>query len=39
VGDLQVNLVDEKKRHRQSHAIALAIRPELNGSARATERF
>jgi len=30
VGDLQVNLVDKKERHRQSHAIALAIRPELN---------
>lgn len=30
VGDLQVNLVDKKDRHRQSHAIALAIRPELS---------
>ncbi|SEI94186.1 efflux RND transporter permease subunit [Frateuria terrea] len=29
VGDLQVNLVDKSLRHRQSHAIALAIRPTL----------
>ena len=29
VGDLQVNLVDKADRHRQSHAIVLAIRPEL----------
>ncbi|HET6805509.1 MAG TPA: efflux RND transporter permease subunit [Frateuria sp.] len=29
VGDLQVNLVDKSLRHRQSHAIALAIRPAL----------
>ncbi len=29
VGDLQVNLVDQSKRHRQSHAIATAVRPTL----------
>ncbi|MGN6093658.1 MAG: efflux RND transporter permease subunit, partial [Luteibacter jiangsuensis] len=29
VGDLQVNLVAKADRHRQSHAIVLAIRPEL----------
>ncbi len=29
VGDLQVNLVDKHERSRQSHAIALAIRPAL----------
>jgi multidrug efflux pump subunit AcrB len=29
VGDLQVNLVDKSLRERQSHAIALAIRPAL----------
>ncbi|NID16343.1 efflux RND transporter permease subunit [Luteibacter yeojuensis] len=29
VGDLQVNLVGKERRDRQSHAIALAIRPEL----------
>jgi multidrug efflux pump subunit AcrB len=29
VGDLQVNLVDKNRRHRQSHDIALAIRPLL----------
>jgi multidrug efflux pump subunit AcrB len=28
-GDLQVNLVDRKHRHRQSHDIALAVRPQL----------
>jgi multidrug efflux pump subunit AcrB len=28
-GDLQVNLVDRKHRHRQSHEIALAVRPQL----------
>src|SRR6185312_4432279 len=29
VGDLQVNLVDKHERSRQSHAIALAVRPAL----------
>jgi len=29
VGDLQVNLVDKHERKRQSHAIALAVRPRL----------
>ena len=29
VGDLQVNLVDKHERKRQSHAIALAVRPQL----------
>jgi multidrug efflux pump subunit AcrB len=29
VGDLQVNLVDKHERDRQSHQIALALRPEL----------
>ena len=29
VGDLQVNLVDKHQRDRQSHAIALAVRPAL----------
>ncbi|MEZ5461997.1 efflux RND transporter permease subunit [Dokdonella sp.] len=29
VGDLQVNLVDKHERDRQSHAIALAVRPQL----------
>ncbi|MDZ4730457.1 MAG: efflux RND transporter permease subunit [Xanthomonadales bacterium] len=29
VGDLQVNLVDKHQRNRQSHAIALAVRPQL----------
>lgn len=29
VGDLQVNLVDKHHRNRQSHAIALAVRPQL----------
>ena len=29
VGDLQVNLVDKSQRSRQSHAIALAVRPTL----------
>ena len=29
VGDLQVNLVDKEDRSRQSHAIALAVRPTL----------
>ncbi|MEO5810870.1 MAG: efflux RND transporter permease subunit, partial [Rhodanobacter sp.] len=29
VGDLQINLVDKHLRHRQSHAIALALRPQL----------
>ncbi len=29
VGDLQVNLVDKHHRDRQSHAIALAVRPQL----------
>ncbi|MGN6320146.1 MAG: efflux RND transporter permease subunit [Dyella sp.] len=29
VGDLQVNLVDKSQRNRQSHAIALAVRPTL----------
>ena len=28
-GDLQVNLVDRRRRHRKSHEIALAIRPAL----------
>jgi len=28
-GDLQVNLVDRTRRHRQSHEIALAVRPAL----------
>ncbi len=30
VGDLQVNLVDKHERSRQSHAIALAVRPQLS---------
>ncbi|HET9032204.1 MAG TPA: efflux RND transporter permease subunit [Dokdonella sp.] len=30
VGDLQVNLVDKHERDRQSHAIALAVRPQLS---------
>ena len=29
VGDLQVNLIDKSERHRQSHAIARAVRPML----------
>lgn len=29
VGDIQVNLVDQSKRRRQSHAIAASVRPEL----------
>ncbi len=29
VGDLQVNLIDKHARHRQSHAIAVALRPQL----------
>jgi len=29
IGDLQVNLLDAHARHRQSHAIALAVRPVL----------
>ncbi|MGH8090882.1 MAG: efflux RND transporter permease subunit, partial [Rudaea sp.] len=28
-GDLQVNLVDKHERHRKSHEVALAVRPEL----------
>jgi multidrug efflux pump subunit AcrB len=34
VGDLQVNLVDKHDRKRQSHAIALAVRPALQKIAR-----
>ncbi len=30
VGDLQVNLVDKHERHRQSHEIARALRPQLD---------
>ncbi|CAM2193748.1 Efflux RND transporter permease subunit [Paraburkholderia kururiensis] len=29
VGDIQVNLVEQSKRHRQSHAIATSVRPAL----------
>jgi len=35
VGDLQVNLVDKHERHRQSHAIALAVRPQLTAIGKA----
>ena len=34
VGDLQVNLVDKHERKRQSHAIALAVRPALQKIAK-----
>ncbi|HXZ49473.1 MAG TPA: efflux RND transporter permease subunit [Usitatibacter sp.] len=33
-GDLQVNLVDKAKRHRQSHEIAQAVRPDLEAIGR-----
>ena len=29
VGDIQVNLVDKSRRHEQSHAIAMRVRPQL----------
>jgi multidrug efflux pump subunit AcrB len=34
VGDLQINLVDKHHRDRQSHAIALAMRPKLDAVGR-----
>jgi multidrug efflux pump subunit AcrB len=34
LGDLQVNLVDRRQRHRQSHDIAVALRPELDAIGR-----
>jgi multidrug efflux pump subunit AcrB len=34
VGDLQINLVDKHHRDRQSHAIALAMRPQLDAVGR-----
>jgi multidrug efflux pump subunit AcrB len=34
VGDLQINLVDKHDRKRQSHDIALALRPTLQAAAR-----
>ncbi|MGN6528245.1 MAG: efflux RND transporter permease subunit [Burkholderiaceae bacterium] len=34
VGDLQVNLVDKSRRHEQSHAIAMRLRPGLQAIAR-----
>ncbi|TAL53296.1 efflux RND transporter permease subunit [Pandoraea sp.] len=34
VGDIQANLVDQSMRHRQSHAIATAVRPALTAIAR-----
>lgn len=34
LGDLQVNLVDKHHRHRKSHEIALAVRPELQAIAK-----
>jgi multidrug efflux pump subunit AcrB len=34
VGDLQINLVDKHDRNRQSHDIALALRPTLQAAAR-----
>jgi multidrug efflux pump subunit AcrB len=33
VGDLQINLLDKHQRHRKSHDIALALRPELQAAA------
>jgi multidrug efflux pump subunit AcrB len=36
VGDIQVNLVDKKHRHRKSHEIALAVRGPLQELANAT---